>query len=95
MPRVPKPGDAGDTPLTEDELREQPMNELRDEAAERELVVDGSGKDGAIVKEDLVEAIAEADAIFDDGRPPLHEVAEAAAKRDASSALDLREPSDQ
>lgn len=94
MPRVPKPGDA-DTPLTEDELREQPMSDLRDQAAERELVIDGSGKDGAVVKDDLVEAIADADAIFDNGRPPLADVARAAAERDAENTLDLRETSDQ
>lgn len=93
MARDPKPGDtAGDKPLSEDELREQPVSALREEAAERDLVVDGSGKGGAVVKEDLVDAIATADAIAEPaGRPPLADVAQQAAQRDAENATDMRD----
>jgi hypothetical protein len=92
MKRDTPASETGNTPVTEDELREQPMSDLREEAAERDLVIDGTGKDGAIVKEDLVTTIAAADALFDDGRPPLAEVAQAASERDRENAIDMREP---
>jgi hypothetical protein len=53
--------------------------ELEEEAALRGATVEeGSGKDGAVVKADLVEAVADAPEPTI-GRPPLIQVAESAA----------------
>lgn len=69
------------TPVDEPALEQLTKPELLDEAEHRGVdlaELDGSGADGRVIKEDLVDAIAETPQP-PAGRPPLHLVAEAAA----------------
>jgi hypothetical protein len=74
-PKPPGVEPAGDDPSA---LADLTVPELEEEAALRGIRIgEGSGKDGAVVKADLIDAIEKADAP-PPGRPPLIQVAQSA-----------------